>query len=336
MYTIDSLLDAVPPALMDDAAHKRLRIAGDQLPDALAGTICLEARLHRDPQVDLLVLAVRERQLAVLAGTDRTIRLARELTERPAWQGAARMARRCLGLAGADGGPHPGVWLEFDLDADGKPLTPGFFAATTPDPERPEITERTVPTVADIVTTALGRPGTGPEPVADVARRIVDSGLGIGGVGVFPGRPDSGVRLCCARDAQPDALVDRLREAGWPGRQEELRLWLGTCARWGDRICVDLDATAEGLSGAIGIEVAFTGLPLPSEEPRWSGLLDAFQRAGVCTAAKRRAVEELGGRYPVDLFTRCWYQQRPLHTKITMTADGQVYAKIYFVSVEIA
>lgn len=331
MYVLDGLLETVPESLVDDVTRKRLRVAGDLLPDALAEVTCLEARLHEDPRVDLLLLARAPRQLAVLAGTDPNIRLAGALADQPAWQGAARLARRSARLTLSGSGVFPGIWMEFDLEVDGKCPTPGVFITTEPAPCSAEGANwDTAATVADILATATVPWDGGTDAVIQVVRRLVAHGLGIRAVGMFPGRIGSALRLYCTRVPEPDVLIDVLISCGWSGSQAQLRHWLGTCVTWCDRIYLDVDVTPDGLAPDIGIEATFIGRPPPSQEPRWGGLLAELTRAGLCTPAKRNAVEGLGASYSVELFTRRDYQQQLFHVKITVARDGSASAKVYF------
>src|SRR5205807_2009692 len=155
MITLDLLLDRLPDLLVGEEAGKRLRMIGDHLPDALTGRVGLEARLHDDPRVDLLLLASALRHLEVLAGEDPTVRLGADLAALPAWQDAARLARRSLRLLRTGSPLPPAIWLEFDAGPSGAPPVPGLFTAAAPDPGVPQAARWDVPaTVADVLGTA--------------------------------------------------------------------------------------------------------------------------------------------------------------------------------------
>ena len=332
MYALDALLRTVPTDLVDEATHKRLRLAGDQLPDAMAAGLGLEARLGPDPRVDLLLCAATRRQLAVLAGADQAVRLAAEVTAHPGWAGTARLAARSLRLLDNGSPLAARLWLEFDLTDPDRAPVPAVFAAATPTGgrHRPEPAGWDVPgTVTEIVATAaVGGPdaaGLGP-----VLRRIVDAGILVKQVGLFPGRSAAGVRLLCAATPDPDRLPGALTRCGWTGHRARLTRWMHRCAALGGLLHLDIDLTPTGPLPTVGIEMSYPGAPQPSEEPRWSGLLAVLQRTGLCTAAKRAAVERLGADFTVNMITDRRYRQGLHHVKVAVPGNGPESAKVYF------
>lgn len=332
MIALDVLLDTLPTALVDDAAYKRLRLVGDQLPDALTGRIGLEARLHDDPQVDLLLLANTERQLGVLAGTDPAVRLAEEIRAQAAWRGAARLARRSLRLLANASPLPPAIWLEFDADParSGLPV-PGVFTAAAPDPGTPQARDWQVCTTIDeILATAEGvAPGATARGLSEQIRRVAGSEFTIRQVGFFPGRPSLAVRLFCALDG-PERLVPALAACGWRGPAAVLGYWNELCAEYSDSLHIGIDVSVAGVLPGVGIEVSLAGTPQPADDRRWAGLLEALREAGMCTPAKRDAVCALGRTYTAQLLTPRRYRQGLHHLKVSVAADATTTAKAYF------
>lgn len=337
MIGLDILLDTIPSALVGGVAHKRLRLVGDHLPDALTACIGLEAWLHDDPRVDLLLLAASERQLGVLAGTDPAVRLAEELRAHPAWRGAARLAQRSLRLLASASPLPPAIWLEFDTDParDAVPA-PGVFAAVTPEQGAEEARRwKATRTIDDVLTTAEGVAAGGTASgLSEQIRRVAGSGLRIRRVGFLPGYRSLDARLFCSLD-EPSQLVPALVACGWRGPADALEHWNAACATWSRATHVGLEVSVAGPSPGVGLEIAVPGSSHPATDSRWRALLEGLCTAGLCTDAKLRALCTLDRSYEAYILTRRRYRQGLHHIKVCVAADGSATAKAYFGAYEI-
>jgi hypothetical protein len=336
VIALDLLLDTLPDALVGEEAYKRLRLVGDQLPDSLSRRIGLEARLHDDPRVDLMVLAADAAQLEVLAGTHGPGGLGADLLTHPAWQGVARLARRSLRLLEC-GGPLPApLWLELDADPlRPGPPDPGVFTAAAPAPNSASAARWNVSgTVAEIL--AMAADG-GPAPEVTEQVRRVASGLSVRRLGLTPGRPAATVRLYCAVE-EPERLVKTLTRCGWIGPAAELARWSARCADWVDTVHVALDVGAERIEPQVGLALSLGGTPQPRGDARWPALFEALHAEGLCTRAKADALGTLGCRYEArgDAGTEPrQYRQGLHHLKLTVARDASVTAKAYFGGYEV-
>jgi hypothetical protein len=361
MIALDSLLDTLPGGLVSEPARKHLRQIGDQLPDALAGRIGLEARLHDENSpvgtgrgfsprsqgslltradhdtVDLLLLVSTERQLAVLAGTDSAVVLPTHLQQTPAWQGAARLARRSQRLLRGGGPIPPAIWLEFDAagtSLEQPPLVPGLFTAAAPDPQNPAAQNwNTLGTIDQILVASSTDPVS--STLAAAIGNVVDSALTVRQVGLFPGRAHRAVRLFCAVE-RADRLTRTLTGCGWNGPVEEVTRWAAFCAGYSSELHLDLDVTAEGVRPAIGLEISLSGTPQPAQDPRWAELFSQLVEAGSCAPAKASALLELGTSYDAPLLPPRRYKQGLHHLKLTVSAEGTTTAKAYFGAYDLA
>jgi hypothetical protein len=329
MIALDLLLDRLPEGLVDEAATKRLRLIGDRLPDALAGRVGLEARLNSDPRVDLLLLVAERRQLAVLADLDASVRLAEDLRGHPAWRAAGRLARRSL--EAWDSGPvPPGIWLEFDAQADVAIPVPGLFTAAAPDGAAGARWDAPG-TISEILHTVGAAPSA---ELARQVRRIAEHGLRIRQVGFFAARPGLPVRLFCTLD-DPHLLPAALTECGWRAPADPLRHWLAVCTHAADTVHVSMDVGASGVLPGVGIEVAMHRAAQPRAESRWAALFDTLSGAGVGVKVRLQALQQLGRTYEAWMITRRRYHQGLHHIKVTIAADGGVSAKAYFGAYEV-
>jgi len=331
MFALDALLERLPDALVDDPAGKRLRLLGEQLPDALSRRIGLEARLGIDPTVDLLLLAATPRELGILAGTDPHVQLGDALTATAPWQGAARLARRAQTLIDTGSPLPPGIWLE--LDATATELVPALFTAAAPDPGHPAAhTWDTVTTVGDILREVAG--ADPPAALMTQIARVVDSPLTVRQIGCFTGRPNAGVRLFCAHQVGTP-LTRALTAAGWRGAADAVEHWAQIAYEFGDRVHIGLDLTATGTLPTIGLEITLADAAQPHQDPRWAKLLDLLLALDLGTDDKRDAVLALGRAYELRLPHLRRYRQGLHHLKISVSGAGEASVKVYFGAYEV-
>jgi hypothetical protein len=339
MFALQLLLETLPEALVSESTSGRLLAIGDQFPDALTGRIGLEARLHNDSQVDLLLLASTARQLRVLADTDPVVSLSTELAHRPPWRAAARLARRSLTLIESQSPLPPAIWLEIDgASGSAATLVPGLFAAAAPDGDYPGASGWDVAdTVEEILATAAGGRAASEDStrwLAKQVREIAGTELTIRQVGFFPGRAGNGVRLFCAAPA-PERLVPELSACGWDGPADALERWTAICAHRCDSMHVSLDVTPDGVLPEVGIEVSLADTAQPRDDPRWGSLLAILRHERLCTSAKAAALGELGRAYEGRIITRRSYRQGLHHIKVTVAGAGTASAKAYFGAYEV-
>jgi len=337
MILLDVLLGVLPEGLVGDPALHRLRVVAAGLPDILSARVGLEVRMDHDPRVDLLAMVSTTDALAMLATAGHRA-LGADPVAGPGWRGAARLAERSLGLLRHGSDLPPGIWLEFDLATGDGPLVPAVFAAVAPERECTTASRDALQATSEVLAVVAppdgGRsaprvPGAATVALLSVVRTVADAGLALRQVGLFPHRPDAGLRLFCAGPSDPVALTATLLACGWPGPVGTLRHWAEYCAVGGGRFYLDLDATPRGLTGDAGIEVLCAG-PARSDWRQFvQDLLARLETGGLCCPEKRSALLELAAPAVVGNSRRSRHRYGLHHVKVSLASNGAARAKAY-------
>lgn len=326
------LWPAVPDGLVSPAARSRLEAAAARL--APIARIALELRLGegRD-EVDLHQYVSRSAANAVA--------LKRYLSQSDAPAPGEELVRRFLHAWAEDAGgvrtDLDGFFLEWDGPGSRSAGPPAIFLPVQGRHDRgPDAAAR-----RHKVAGHIDRLGLAGSHVASLLRTI-PAEISISYVGFMLGRGDA-VRLNL-RSVRPDDLAGVLAGLGWPGDAGQAAALFGTLVGLTGQVALALDF-APTIRPTIGFECA---LPhFPAGEPRWRELFDRLCADGLCTEAKRAALERVGARlYPEDDGQEWpaswiaaavmappqfvpWYERRLSHVKVTIAADGDVAAKAY-------
>ncbi len=313
--TIQEVLPALPSALLDEAALRRIQAVASLLPAALTRQMHLECRLGDNARVDLLIRVDREAAGSGSAFPWRSWDGISALFGR--WQGDSRLATALKAL-----------WLELDLDQDrpaGAMPTPRLFL---------ELRRSWPAAAAEVVTliaetfSLLGLPAPG---------RALSAALGV--------LPPSSRLLAVGCDPARAAVVPRL--CSWHPARQDLQQFLRRLpeARAGESAVDVLEALGcpelplvchldgrRHLAAGIGIELTFQRRPQLRGVIRETPLLHRLVAAGLCGPAKADAL----GRWPGVRQTRLCHQLWPVylvrrlnHVKLRIEEGSVLEAKGY-------
>ncbi|HET9639684.1 MAG TPA: prenyltransferase/squalene oxidase repeat-containing protein [Allosphingosinicella sp.] len=326
------LWPAIPDGLVSPAARSRLEAAAARL--APIARIALELRLGEDQdEVDLHQYVSRSAADAAA--------LKRYLSQSAPPAPGEELVRRFLHAWADDAGgvrtDLDGVFLEWDGPGARSAGPPAIFLPVQGRHDRgPAAAAR-----RHGVAGHIGRLGLAGGHVASLLRTI-PAGISISYVGFMLGRGDA-VRLNL-RAVRPDDLAGVLAGLGWPGDTGKASALFSTLVGLTGQVALALDF-APAIRPTIGFECALPDFP--AGEPRWHELFDRLCADGLCTAAKRAALERVGARlYPEDEGQEWpaswiaaavmappqfvpWFERRLSHLKLSIAADGDVAAKAY-------
>jgi hypothetical protein len=340
----------VPPALVTPEAIDRVQQVASWLPAALTSGYGFECRLGEATASADFALAVTEPgERRILAGLSPAAELPRSLRDDPAWRRVRDLCADWLDPASELNRDLAEIWLEFDLydrvspprgECDGalpgRLLVPSVFVGPTrpapnPKADAPLPARRAFPPgIARAL--AMLRPEGLPEPIRDRLHACL-AALPPEGIlryaGMMLSRPTNRVRLCAT--LPKEGIVEYLTGVGWHGPATELEATVTWFARYVDEavLCFDVGAT---IGPRVGIEGKFDNFVTAGEEGRWRPLLEALERRGLCTAAKREALLGWHGRAWQTLPHELWLS--PIarlinHVKVVRECDGALEAKAY-------
>jgi hypothetical protein len=235
------------------------------------------------------------------------------------------------------------LYIEWDRPpAGGSPAAPGVFLPVEPAgacslerlrrrAEALRCSERIQPGMGDCAAAAF-----------DLLSPNLGRGASLNYVGFMLGR--SGALRVNLRGIRRSELAPLLEGIGWRGDVAGATRHFQRLVDLCDRVIVGLDFWP-GLQPRIGFE-AVLDLP-PPLETRWPALFDYFVGEGVCTQAKKRALEALpacvypetsGQLWPASWLAAAllspkvflpWVERRVSHLKLSVAGDGSLSAKAY-------
>lgn len=187
----------------------------------------------------------------------------------------------------------------------------------------------------------IRRLGLADDRVAELMT-AVPGDISISYIGFMLGRGDA-VRVNL-RGVRPDDLRSVLTRLGWPGEGGRAAGLFGDLVGLTGQVAIALDFMPS-IRPTIGFECVLPDFP--AEEPRWAELFDRLCADGLCTPAKRAALERVGARlypeeeaqdWPASWIVAAvtapprfvpWFERRLSHVKVSIAADGGIGAKAY-------
>lgn len=146
------------------------------------------------------------------------------------------------------------------------------------------------------------------------------------------------------RSLERGGLAAFLEALAWPGDREAAATHFDRLIDLADRVVVALDF-APRLLPSIGFEIVMDAPP--GAEMRWNGLFDHLSGLGLCSPAKRRALEAFDSNlypeapdqpWPASWLLAAlasppqfvpWVERRISHLKLAIAPDGTLKAKAY-------
>lgn len=327
---LDLLLPEFAPALIGDGARAALETAARVM--APIPHVAIECRLAVDQaQVDIQQQLRRHtddarllsRHLAGFAGAGETpVRLSRFCD---AW-GAADTA-----LAGVEE-----VFLEYDVPGDGRATEiPGIFFSLP----REDGWDTACAAIAIL------HDGYSSDTLEGCFHAAKTSGAWVGYLGLLLNRVGNPTRVN-VKGMRPHALRAFLDGIGWNGDRDAAEALFDWALNHVDRVTLALDIGNGAVLPRLGLECLLKRQP--AVERRWSALLEALERQGLCDGDKRAAVLAAPGVTAPMLAGPPWLPQwiarslaapadqfgvleRALYyIKLTLESDGSREAKAYF------
>jgi len=331
---LDLLLPEFAPALIDDNARAALESAVVAM--APIPRVAIECRLAVDnAQVDI------QQQLRRHAGNARLLR--RHLQEYGGSCEMMKLSRFCDAwmsegntLARIDE-----VFLEYDVRSDERTVgVPGVFLAL-PREDGWDVAREALSLFHDELPF---------DALAGAIRSCFQAaknsgGAWIGYIGLFLNRAGDPTRLN-VKGLRPHSLRTFLKEIGWNGDSDTADALFDWAVDRVDRVTLALDLSSGAVLPRLGLECILNRQP--AVEKRWSKLLDALERQGLCDGDKHRAALAVPGLTMPTLAGKPWLPQwiarslvsptghfsaldRALyHIKLTLEPDGRREAKAYF------
>lgn len=307
------------PCLVQPSVLEGLRPLCDTLPGA--ALYALEIRLAATSrQVDLSCRIAEPEP-------------ARRLADQPVAGSAARLLRNWHGLEA--GRAVSEIWLEYDLPepvASGGPPDPPPLHHSKP--WRGPIAclrLRKPPNHAQVLSLLAESTDAVLSPHLEPLMVAIEPPLHLLYVFELSARGSAGVRLEIYTEALPPLIeyLERYLPPGSARRIGALEPLLGDA----DRFHLSFDVLPGGISPRLGLEASYRRLP--HREPRWAGLLDRLEAAGLCTEAERRGIDRWPGTdrattsatWPVGaegFCVRCLS-----HVKVVSMPEQPPRAKIY-------
>jgi hypothetical protein len=343
VHSLASTLDVVGPALSDDlvprVAWDRARALAARLPAALAEWVYLECRLDERSNRTDLTIGVDRGSIDLLSGRDRSLDRLGALRA-PAWDRLRAFARTWGRDATTWRDRVSRLWLEFDIDGEGLPVSAGPLAPPSVffELENPGGGQGLDPGEWPL----LAAPGEqlragirrGPTPSDEIGRclGLLPAGARLLYLGVFPPRSTGGVRLCMT-GLDDRTLAGYAAEIGWPGRADLLERELNRLRRVHGRGAgvIDIDL-GESVGPALGLEYFFRRDCQARGVLAESALLDLLVAAGLASAERRHALGTwVGSRYallPHELWESVVHR-RVNHVKLTWAGEEWREAKVY-------
>ncbi len=282
------------------------------LPGSLTRFFGFECRLAEgDSDADLLVCVSpygRERELLATRGA--AIGFPEDTWAEPGWEEVCAFAQAWRSEGSCLHRRVLNMWLEFDTEpgSHASPVPSAFFGSV-PLGAGGATGGRCQEWIAEVAVPMLtGRPLK--KAVGQTLQRCLKAlpmCAHIFQTGVMLARNTEAVRVCIS-GLQPAQVPAYLKTIGWQGRLEEVRSVVETLAQAVDRVDLDLDL-GDGVSPAIGLECSYEPKCSPAENPRWSLLLEALQRLGVCAPSKAEALARFSGLQDEQSDEQCWPDQ---------------------------
>ena len=223
----------------------------------------------------------------------------------------------------------PATWLEFDAGAADP--APNLLFGYWPDDAR---ADRPWHWMQDTVFPGLFN-GTYSAPLRDRLDRCFGAcpaGTGDFQIGLMLSRPVQAVRLCIF-DMPVEAVPAYLDAIDWAGDRAGLARLIAAFRPHCDFVGLHFDVAAQ-VFPHVGIEPNFRSgswSRQPHREPRWQGIWDVLEEAGVLSEAKRDALLGWTGHQQVTLEGAPTLLLRGLsHIKLVLAGDGRALAKAYF------
>ena len=333
--TLDASARWVPEALVSPEARERARRLLSRFPAALSYWLYLESPLGCGGSRADVIFSVTRENRHLLAGLDPRSGLD------PAWRGAhpawARVHDLYTAWSRAGSVVEAAIeriWLEFDLPEEaGEVPVPGVFVDFT----RPAYLDGTPAERLERACACLEPLLGGPvEPTvrARLARcyDAIPEGGKIVYLGLFPSRQSPDIRIC-VQGLSDEAIFQYLRDVEWPGTAAGLERAMRPFAREDGRSVglLDLDV-GDRVRGKVGLEYRLNRASQVRGLLREGELLDALQRAGVCSEAERRGAEEWPGIDFAVLPHQFWgsiITRRLNHFKVMYEPGAPLQAKAY-------
>jgi len=187
------------------------------------------------------------------------------------------------------------LWLEFDMEGPPPvvPIPSVFFGSECVRPDHQAGSHSLQWITREALPRVTGR--RVPEPIArklfDCVQRLPPAAM-VFELAAMLGREPPFVRVCIHRLA-PSQIIPYLIEIGWPGDADELGALIDKLGSLADQLCLDIDLS-DRIGPKVGIECRCGPAPSARLHPGYPPLLDWLVRRGLCTPAKREALE----RYP--------------------------------------
>lgn len=339
--TIRRVAPRPPDALMTPEAMTEVFSIADQLPAALTRWLYLECRLAAAaPQVDLIVSVEPDGRGCLLSqqGTRDDA-----LLRNPIWQ---RVLALCTLWERDEDGSALGIerlWLEFDADDRARRLghhgpVPGVFCDLTETAYSDLDLDAQLARIARLLTPLMDHPPA--HGSLKGIRRVMDllpPGAHVVYVGYLPARGRDTIRLC-ARAPESScipAYLEALHTFESEDDRQELAMQLATLRRWhgeGRETVFHLDLAGDVVEPSLMVEYPLRTTPQIRGRFDEVAYLDALVHMGLCTPAKRHALNEWPGIAHGTLDHECWSTtlvRRVNHVKLVFAPGGVVAAKAY-------
>lgn len=335
--TLAAARAAQSSALVSAEAGLAVAELARRIPAALARSMYLECRLARDVERVDMILGIETTGLRIIAGRNPAISLDPRWLAAPFWNRAAELCRSLLDQQSPTARAIDRIWLEFDITSatEDPGLAPGVFlhfrrpVTASRGAEHFGAAEQAIRLLMNGRLPAATRRG-----MHHCLARL-PAGASVSYLGVFPGRDLAQVRVCI--DGLDVRAATAYGEAmGQPALAEPARAMLRSAQT---RVPENAPPLAllhvevgKGEQAVVGTEFALSRESQLRGQIGETTFLDGLVGADLCSAAKRRALEQWPGCALIWLRHELWRSllvRNVNHVKLSTQTSRPIEAKAY-------